>query len=209
MSTLPVVSRQRVCGRLGCGSILLIGGPAKADEPLNMTVQCHACGWHYTLGLPEQGPPPQTPLQPTMASSHGVATPTVQVSKCVGINNKRCNKNAHGFCTRRCCRSCCVGMGGCRGVKGHSETHLSERQRMKARVQNTSIQQQQPSHVVRYQPLAAPPTTSTSIHGPSPGYFGESARILLNMHPHIVFMDHIRFEVLLNILLRSMMRGRK
>ena len=56
-----------------------------------------------------------------------------------------------------------LGMGGCRGVKGHSETHLSERQRMKARVRNTSIQQQQPSHI----------TTSTSIHAPSPVYFGD------------------------------------
>ena len=97
-----------------------------------MTIQCHACGWHYTLGISEQGP---LPLQPSMASSHRVATPTVQVSKCAGINNKGCNKNAHGSCTRRCCQSCCVGMGGCHGVKGHSETHLSERQWMKARAE--------------------------------------------------------------------------
>jgi hypothetical protein len=44
---------------------------------------------------------------------------------------------------------------------------------MKARVQNTSIQQQQPSHV----------TTSTSIHGPSPVYFGELARMLSESNP--------------------------
>ena len=47
---------------------------------------------------------------------------------------------------------------------------------MKARVQNTSIQQRQPSHV-RYPRLATPPTTFTSIHGPSPVYFGELAQL--------------------------------
>ena len=143
-----------------------------------MTIQCHACGWHYTLGISEQNP---LQLQPSMASSHGVATPTVQVSKCAGINNKGCNKNAHGSCTRRCCRSCCVGMGGCRGVKGHSETHLSERQRMKAKARNlnTSIQQQQPSHV-RWQPTS-PVINSTSIHGPV--YFGGLAQMLSESNP--------------------------
>ena len=54
---------------------------------------------------------------------------------------------------------------------------------MKARVRNTSIQQQQPSHVVRYQPLAAPPTTSTSIHGPPPVYFSELAQLLSERNP--------------------------
>src|SRR5882762_3265581 len=139
-----------------------------------MTIQCHACGWHCTLGISEQGPPR---LQPSMASG-SVVPSTVQVSKCVGVNNKGCNKNAHGFCSRRCCRSCCVGMGGCRGVKGHSEMHLSERQRTKAMVRNASNQQQQPSHASHIQRQPTSGTTSSP-----PVYFSELAQMLSESNP--------------------------
>ena len=32
MSTLPTAERKRVCGRSGCGNLLLIEGPAKAGK---------------------------------------------------------------------------------------------------------------------------------------------------------------------------------
>ena len=205
MSMLPVAERRRVCERSGCGNLLFIEGPAKMgkfpghyyfhvcicflfyslDKSLTTltTVQCHACGWHYTLGILEQSPLrlASPPLFPSSAAS-GV-TPVFQVSKCVGVNNKGCKKNSHGSCLRKSCRSCCIAMGGYCHVKGHSEAHLSARQQMKFRIlasSTTTIHQQQPSSQFKPTPSAS---TSMPVREDSPVYFGELGRMLSESNP--------------------------
>jgi hypothetical protein len=114
--------------------------------------QCfrHPCQYFHSFA---QGDAPtnwrQAPQPPMGKSNNSAAERT--------CSREPCKKDAHGSCTNKACKFCCVVLGGC-SIKGHNEAALSQAQLSKLVALKGAS-----SH----NPLTSPPLTTPLRYAPS------------------------------------------